>query len=175
MGAVVKRVQVGMSGLLGVLVIGLGGAGSWLHSIPVTGLVLGPVLLLVVARHGTAGLLLMWGGLTGRLPIASWMAAREVVVSAGRDLLIVGFLSSLFGALQLGAVPAEQSLSAAAHAVLPLLLAVGLHLTLLSPLLKGLAEGHARWSAALQEALTPPSLSRLAAQPQRALVERDVA
>ncbi|MDG1482330.1 MAG: hypothetical protein P8R54_22255 [Myxococcota bacterium] len=162
-------------GLSGLLVVGLGGAGSWLHAIPVSGLVVGPVLLRIVAQHGAAGLLLMWGGLTGRLPIASWMAAREVAVSAGRDLLIVGFLGTAFGVLQLGGVPAEQQLSAVSHAVLPLMLAVGLHLTLLSPLLKGLTQGHSRWSSALQEALTPPPLIRPVSRPQTASVERGVA
>lgn len=170
-----KPVLVGVSGLVCVLAVGLGGMGSWLHAVPVTGLVLGPVLLLIVIQHGVDGLLLMWGGLTGRLPIGSWMAAREVAASAERDVLIVGLIGSALGVLQLGGVPVEAQLAAAAHAMLPLLLAVGLHLTLFSPLLKRLTEGHALWAAALREALSPPPVSLPTPAPLSAPARRGVA
>ena len=150
-----------MTALIWTLIAGVvaaGFLGSALNAIPVTGVLVAPLLVLVVLRHGRVGLVLLLGGLTGRLPIASWLEAHEVAEACRRDVLLAALPAMVFGLLQLPALSASQQLSAAGHAMLPLLLAVGVRVVVFTPLSIHLRSGHTRWIAALKEALTPPVL-----------------
>ncbi len=152
-------VVMGAGWLLVLLVTGLGLVGSALNAIPATGLVIGPLLVLARLRHGPDALPLLWGALTGRLPICSWIAAHEVARSARRDIIGIGIVLAVCSLLQVGLLPVPVQLAAALHAFLPLLIGIGLRVTLLGPLCDALLAGHLRWTAALREALTPPAIT----------------
>ena len=150
-----------MTALIWIFIVGMVAAGilgSVLNAIPVTGILVAPLLALVVLRHGRLGPALLLGGLTGRLPIASWQEAHEVAEGCRRDVLLAALPALIVGLVQLPGLSAGQQLAAAAHAALPLLLAVGIRVVVFTPLSAHLQRGHQRWIAALKEALTPPVL-----------------
>lgn len=140
--------------IAGVVVVGI--VGSVLNTAPVTGLLVVPFLALVLMRHGRTGLLLLLGGLSGRLPIESWHAAHEVAEGCRRDILLAALPAVVFSLLQLSGLSASQLLAGTGHAALPLLLAFVVRSLVLTPLSAHLRMGHERWVVALKEALTLP-------------------
>ena len=155
----VHAVIRGLTWVLLIALIAIGLLGSALNAIPVSGLVVGPLVVVVLLRHGWGGPALLLGGMTGRLPIAAWMEAHEVAEAARRDVLLVAIPSVAFGLLQITMLPAFE-LSAVVPTSLPLLVALGLRVCVFSPLSASLLFEHRRWSAGLKEALAPPALQR---------------
>lgn len=148
-----------MTALIWILIVGLVAAGilgSVLNAIPVTGVLVVPLIALVVLRHGWVGLTLLVGGLTGRLPVESWQAAHEVVEDCRNRVLLAALPAVVFSLLQIPGLAGGELLLALGHAVLPLLLAAGARVAVFTPLSVHLRAGHERWIHALKEALTPP-------------------
>jgi len=143
-----------------LVVFSAGTLGAVSYRIPATGLVVGPTLLWITLRHGLAGPRLLWGSLTGHLPIASWPEALEVVVETRRFGIAVGATASAAGAaaLLLGApeVLLDVGVQALLHTTAPLLIASGLSVALWRPLEAHIARSHGAWLCGLREALTPP-------------------
>ena len=133
--------------LASMVVVGVLGAVS--VQLSATGLVLGPVLLWIGARHRLAGAQLLWSAMTGTLPMASSPAACEVIRDTARAGLLAGVTGSLVVLLVGG--PAVEVAA-------PVLVAVGLDVTLWRPLGRRLLAEYRRWCVGLKEALKPASI-----------------
>ena len=140
-----------------LVVVAFGLIGVLTNAVPASGLIIAALAVATVYRHGRTGPTLLLGGLTGRLPIAAWMAAHEVVRDASRDALLVAVGLVVVSLAQVPFLPAPAQLNATAHALVPLVVAIGFRVCVLAPLARQLLAGHERWIGALKEALTPPS------------------
>lgn len=101
---------------------------------------------------------LIWGGLTGSLPIESWPEAREALRTLHCGTLGSGLLLTCLGLFQVPFLPTVDQIDAFGAAMIPTLFGVLLTVTLFSPVEAHLSRTYEAWQAALKEALTPPEL-----------------
>ena len=139
-----------------LLLLGVGVVGATSTPLPVAGLVVGPTLLWCGLRHRQHAPRLLWGALSGRLPIECWPEAREVVVSARHGGEGGAWIAAALSLLVVPHVSATWQIAATVQALSPLVVAYGLSLLLWRPLERHLLQGYTAWIAGLKEALTPP-------------------
>jgi hypothetical protein len=156
-----KAVSRALCWLLMVGTVAAGLLGAISYRIPAAGLVVGPTLLWIGARHGVGGLALLWGAMTGRLEMESWPEAREVVSEVRRFGIAAGVAASIASAAAVLTAPEllhHIGLQVLLHATGPVLIALGLSVAIWRPLEAHLVAGYGRWLSALREALTPLSV-----------------